>query len=99
MAIVIQVLIFVIWIYTILIVARILFEMFQSFVPDWRPRGAMVLVAEMIYTPTDPPLRLLRSALPMLNLGQIRFDLSPMVLLLICWIITIALNLALQSVT
>jgi YggT family protein len=39
-----------------------------------------VLVAEPVYTLTEPPLRALRKVIPPLRLGQVSIDLSFMVL-------------------
>ncbi|MFV0460265.1 MAG: YggT family protein [Actinomycetales bacterium] len=82
MAVIASVLYFALFIYSLLVVARIVLEMIQSFAPQWRPSGAMLFVAEAIYTPTDPPLKALRRVLPSVPLGGVRLDLSPLVLLL-----------------
>ncbi len=83
MNIVLSVVYFALWIFSLLVIARIVLEMIQSFSPHWRPRGAMAVVAEIIYTPTDPPLRALRRIIPALPLGGMRLDLSPLILLLV----------------
>ena len=50
------------------------------FAPGWAPRGPLLVVAELIFTLTDPPLRFLRRFIPSLNLGAVRLDLSFIVL-------------------
>ena len=40
----------------------------------------MLIIAEIIYTLTDPPLRALRKVIPPLRLGAISFDLAFIVL-------------------
>lgn len=97
MVIIVQILLLVVWVYSLLVIARIILEMVQSFVPDWRPRGAMVVVAEAIYTPTDPPLRALRSVVPAVPIGPVRLDLSPLILLLLCQVITTVLSMFLAA--
>lgn len=77
-----SVLYFVLWVFSLLVLGRIVLEMIQSFSPQWRPRGPMALIAEIFYTPTDPPLRWLRSVVPAIPLGGVRLDLSPLILLL-----------------
>jgi YggT family protein len=42
----------------------------------------MLVVAEGIYTVTDPPLRALRKLIPPLTLGSVRLDLAFLVLML-----------------
>jgi len=41
----------------------------------------MLVVAEVVYTITDPPLRALRKVIPPLTLGQLRLDLAFLVLM------------------
>ena len=50
---------------------------------DWRPRGALLVVAEAVYTITDPPLKALRRLIPPLTLGAVRLDLAFLVLMLV----------------
>ncbi|WP_251151220.1 YggT family protein [Cellulosimicrobium sp. Marseille-Q4280] len=80
---------FVLWLYLILLIGRLIFDWVQVFAREWRPKGAVLVLAEVIYTATDPPLRLLRRLIPPLTLGQIRLDLGFVVLFLA---VTIALQ-------
>lgn len=72
------------WLFIVLLIIRLVLEWVQVFARDWRPRGAALVVAEVTYTITDPPLRALRKVIPPLNLGAIRLDLSFLVLMLGC---------------
>lgn len=74
---------FLLWVFAMLVLARIVLDLIQSFSPQWRPRGFMVLVAEAVYTPTDPPLRALRKVIPLIPIGGVRLDVCPMVLLIL----------------
>ncbi|MFC8921569.1 YggT family protein [Cellulosimicrobium sp. NPDC057127] len=85
---------FVLWLYLLLLIGRLIFDWVQVFAREWRPRGVMLVLAEIIYTATDPPLRLLRRLIPPLTLGQIRLDLAFIVLFLL---VTIALQVV-QSI-
>ncbi|WP_435739026.1 YggT family protein [Cellulosimicrobium sp. PMB13] len=85
---------FVLWLYLILLIGRLIFDWVQVFAREWRPKGAVLVLAEVIYTATDPPLRLLRRLIPPLTLGQIRLDLGFVVLFLA---VTIALQVV-QSI-
>jgi len=51
---------------------------------DWRPRGLVLVVAESVYTVTDPPLRMLRRVIPPLRFGGVQLDLGYLVLMLLC---------------
>mgnify|MGYP003353753698 FL=1 len=77
-----QVLATVLWLYWIVLIARLVFDLVQVFARDWRPRGFLLLVAEAVYTLTDPPLRLLRRVIPPVRLGQVQFDLAFLILLI-----------------
>ena len=83
---------FVFW---LLLIARIVIEFIRSFSRDWRPRGLTVVVMEIILSFTDPPVKLLRRLIPPLTIGSIRFDLSILVLLLVAFI---GMDLALGQV-
>ena len=55
----------------------------EGFARQWRPRGLVLVLAEVIYTVTDPPLRVTRRIVPTLNLGGVRIDLAFIVLFLV----------------
>jgi len=75
-----QVLILVLWLFLILLIARLVLDYVQMFARSWRPRGPLLVVAEVIYTITDPPLRALRKVIPPLKIGSVSIDLSFLVL-------------------
>ena len=77
---------FALFAFWLLLIARVVVEFIRSFSRDWRPRGFMVVVLEVIMTVTDPPVKLLRRIIPQLTIGAVRFDLSIMVLLLAAFI-------------
>ena len=83
MNLVIQLLIIVLWLYFILLIGRLVLDYIQMFARSWRPTGPVLVVAEVIYTATDPPLRALRRVIPPLRLGSISLDLSFLVLLIL----------------
>ncbi len=66
---------------------RLVLDWVQVFARDWRPRGAALVIAEVTYTITDPPLKAVRRVIPPLTLGQIRLDLAFMIVMLACWIL------------
>ena len=67
--------------------ARFVFDWLQVLNPGWRPRGAMVVVAEASYTITDPPIRAVRRVIPPLQLGSIRLDLAWTIVLIVLLIL------------
>ena len=43
---------------------------------NWRPRGFLLVVAEIVYTITDPPIKLVRRLIPPLRLGNAAIDFA-----------------------
>ncbi len=82
MAFVISLLDFVLFLAFLVLIGRLVFEWIQMFARDWRPKGVVLVVAEAIYTLTDPPLRALRRVIPPLRIGGVSLDLSFLVLLI-----------------
>jgi YggT family protein len=74
---------FALFIFFIILLGRLVLDWVQAFARDWRPRGVILVVAEVIYTITDPPLKALRKLIPPLTLGSIRLDLAFLVLMLL----------------
>lgn len=73
---------FLLYIFFALLIGRLILDWIQVFARDWRPRGAMLVIAETVYSVTDPPLKALRRVIPPLTLGAIRVDLAFLVLML-----------------
>lgn len=74
---------FVVFLFFIILLGRLVLDWVQAFARDWRPRGAILVVAELVYTITDPPLKALRKIIPPLTLGTLRLDLAFLVLMLL----------------
>ena len=62
--------------FVIVLVVRLVFDYVQMFAREWRPRGGVLVVLEICYTVTDPPLRALRSLIPPLRLGRFGLDMG-----------------------
>lgn len=80
------------FVYFIILIGRLILEWVQQFAPQWRPAGFVLVVSEVVYTVTDPPLKALRRVIPPLSIGGIKIDLSFLVLFLI---ISILMNIRL----
>lgn len=76
----------VLFAFWLLLIARVVVEFVRSFSRDWHPRGATVVILEIMMSLTDPPVKLLQRLIPQLTIGAVRFDLSIMVLLLVAFI-------------
>ena len=77
-----QILYLIVFVFFIILIGRLVLDWIQVFARDWRPRGAILVVAEGVYSATDPPLRALRRVLPPLRLGQVQIDLAFIVIFL-----------------
>lgn len=73
----------VVFLFFISLLIRLVFDWIQVFSRDWKPRGVVLVLAEAVYSVTDPPLTALRKVIPPLRLGQIQLDLAFTVLFLI----------------
>ena len=74
------VLTYVLYIYLVILIGRMVLDWIQALSRDWKPSGFLLVIAEGIYTVTDPPLKFLRRFIPPLRLGMVALDLSFMVL-------------------
>lgn len=97
MAFVAGVLRLVVLLFFLLLLVRLVLDWVQYFARDWRPRGPALVVAEITYTITDPPLRALRRVIPPLTIGSVRLDLAFLVLMLLCSLLLSFLGVLAQA--
>ena len=72
----------VLMLFILLLFARIVFSWVMFAAREWKPTGPMLVLAEGVFTVTDPPIKALRRVIPPVTLGQIRLDFAMMLLLL-----------------
>lgn len=77
-----QTLNFLLFLYFVVLLGRLVFDWVQVFSRDWQPKGPMLVVAEGVYSLTDPPLRALRRFIPPLRIGGVALDLAFLVLII-----------------
>lgn len=63
-------------VYFVVLIARLVLDWIQVFARQWSPRGLVLIVAETVYTLTDPPLKAVRRFIPPIRLGGIALDLA-----------------------
>jgi YggT family protein len=83
MSIVVGVLSTLIWLYLLLLIARMIISLIVVFARDFRPTGVVVIIFETVLSLTDPPLKALRRVIPPLRIGQVSLDLAFLVLFII----------------
>lgn len=67
--------------YVLVLITRLVLEYVAVFARDWRPRGPVLLLSEVVFTLTDPPLKAIRKVVPNLRIGSVSLDLSFLILL------------------
>ncbi|KPG80818.1 YggT family protein [Frigoribacterium sp. RIT-PI-h] len=73
---------YVLLIFFLLMWARFVLDLAQSFSRGWRPRGPVLVLAEVAYTVTDPPIRRVRKILPPVRLGSVALDFGWSIIML-----------------
>lgn len=78
--------------YMLILVLRVVLDWVSLLARDWRPKGAVLVGANLIYALTDPPVRFFSRLIPPLRLGGIALDLGFLVFFLllivaqrVCW--------------
>jgi len=85
---------YVVFLFFVLLLGRLVLDWIQIFSREWTPRGAMLVVAESVFTATDPPIKAIRRVVPPLRLGQIQLDLAFLVVMLVTVILLRVLQAA-----
>jgi len=90
--VVLVVLYYILWLYLLVLIGRLIIDMLQMYSRSWSPSGVLAMVAEVIFTLTDPPLRLLRRYLRPVRLGSVALDLSYtllfLVIIVLLWLVS-----------
>ena len=92
MSILWQVLYLLLWLFRLALLGRIVIEFVRMFAHSWRPAGTAAVALEVLYTSTDPPVKLLRRIIPTVRLGRVGFDLSIIVLLIVVYILMVVVS-------
>lgn len=82
MSVVGQVLATILWLYWLVLIGRLIFDFIAIFARGWQPRGPLLVLAEGIFTITDPPIKAIRRFVPPIRLGSISFDLAFLILII-----------------
>jgi YggT family protein len=70
-----------------LLFARFVVDWVQVFARSWTPKGPLLVVLEVIYSVTDPPILFIRRFVPPLRLGAIALDTSFIIVLIACYLL------------
>lgn len=59
-----------------LLIGRLIIDYARMFARNWRPKGIVLVLVELIYAITDPPLNFARRFIPPIRMGSMSFDLA-----------------------
>ena len=59
----------------------------QVFARSWAPTGPLLVVLEVVYSVTDPPIKALRRVIPPLRLGSVALDLSFLIVMIVAYML------------
>jgi len=76
-----QVIAAVLYVFIAMLWIRFVVDWVQVFARSWEPKGPLLVVLEVVYSVTDPPIKALRKVIPPLRLGQVALDLSFLIVL------------------
>ena len=78
---------FVLYVFLVLLIFRIVMEYVFLLARSYRPSGLVAVGLELTYTVTDPPLKALRRVIPPLKIGNVQLDLGFLVLFFVVQIL------------
>ena len=78
---------YVLSVYLVLLIGRMILSWIQVYARTWSPHGILLVIAEGVYSVTDPPLRFLRRYIPSVRLGSVALDLSFILLFLVVYVL------------
>ena len=91
MTLILLILYYLVEVFWVLLLGRIVVEMIASFSRSWTPKGVLAVVLEWLFTITDPPVKALRKVIKPVRLGQVSLDLSVLVLFIILMVLRVVI--------
>jgi YggT family protein len=84
---VLQVLHGALWVFIALMWIRFVVDWVQVFARSWTPTGFLLVVLEIVYSATDPPIKALRRVIPPLRIGTVAIDLSFIIVMIAAYVL------------
>ncbi len=75
------------WVFIALMWIRFVVDWVQIFARNWSPSGFLLVVLELVYSATDPPIKALRRVIPPLRIGTIALDLSFIIVMIVAYML------------
>lgn len=76
-------------IYLLIMWARFIIDIVQVINRQWRPKGFVLVVTELVYTLTDPPIRFVRRLIPPIRAGGMALDFAWSIVMLVVIVLII----------
>ena len=87
MALVGQVLATFLWLYWLVLIGRLILDFVQIFARSWEPRGVLLVVLEIVYSITDPPIKGLRKVIKPIRIGNFSLDVSFLIVMILAYVL------------
>ena len=81
----------VLWTFIGLLWIRFIVDWVQVFARSWEPRGVLLVILEIVYSITDPPIKALGRVIKPIRIGNFALDLS-FILVMILAYVALAVN-------
>ncbi len=75
------------WVFIGLLWVRFVVDWVQVFARSWSPKGALLVLLEIVYSVTDPPIKAVRRVIPPVRIGSIALDLGFIIVLLAAYLL------------
>ena len=75
-------------IFVVVMWARFVLDLVAMLARQWRPRGFVLVLAELVYTITDRPVKAVRRVVPTLRAGGVAIDFSWSIVLIVAIILS-----------
>ena len=75
------------WLFIVFMWVRFVFDWVQVFARSWSPGGPLLVMLEVVYSVSDPPIKALRRFIPPLRIGNFALDLSFILVLVAAYIL------------
>ena len=75
-----------------LMLIRLVVDWVQVFARSWTPSGPVLVVLEVVYSITDPPIKFVRRFVPPLRLGAVMLDTSFLIVLIVVYLMRVLVS-------
>ncbi len=80
---------FILFVFLALLFIRLVVDWVQVFARSWTPKGPVLVVLEVVYSITDPPIMFVRRFVPPLRIGSVALDTSFLIVLVVVYLLRI----------